>query len=264
MAIVLQLTDPHLLEDPLATLRGVPTRRTLVEVLALARARLPRIDRVVLTGDLAHDERPASYLALRQALAPLASRARVLPGNHDDRAALHRVFPADAHGHDPDDPRRCFVDELESWRLVGLDSQIPGKDAGRLGPRQLAWLRAILARAPRPTALFVHHPPVPTGHSVLDTMGLLDADALAAELTRAPWVRLVAHGHIHRATEHRLGVVPVLGTPSTAFQFPARPELGPFEPLPPGCRVLHLDADGWHTEILRLPGLRYPPVPRAS
>lgn len=262
MAIVLQISDPHLRADPQALLRGVPTRRTLADVLALARERLPAIDRVVLTGDLAHDEDAASYLALRELLGPQAARARPIPGNHDDRAALRVVFPsADDGGAEG---RVRFVDAVGPWRLIGLDSQLPGEDAGHLGDEQLAWLRARLAEDARPTAVFLHHPPVATGHPVLDGMGLLDADSLATELRRAPCVRLVAHGHIHHASEHRLGSVPVLGAPSTAFQFPAHPDRGPYDPLPPGARVLHLDDDGWRSEVLRLPELSYPPVPKRA
>jgi len=33
-----------------------------------------------------------------------------------------------------------------------------------------------------PTVIFMHHPPVPTGHPVLDGMGLQDPDALATVL----------------------------------------------------------------------------------
>lgn len=262
MAIVLQISDPHLLAEPEAVLRGVPTRRTLVEVLARARAELPAIDRVVLTGDLAHDEEPASYLALRQLLGPDVDRARPLPGNHDDRAALRVAFPA--LGDEGPDGRTTFVDDVGGWRLVGLDSQLPGEDAGRLGSEQLAWLRAVLTEDPRPTALFVHHPPVATGHPVLDEMGLLDADELAATLREAPWVRVVAHGHIHRATHHHLSSLPVLGAPSTAFQFPDHPRHGPYDMQPPGCRVLHLEAEGWRSEVLRLPRLTHVPVPKSG
>ena len=89
LAIVLQLTDPHLLEDPLATLRGVPTRRTLVEVLALARARLPRIDRVVLTGDLAAgmgiaEQLRAGTVNVNEGYAPAWSATRAPMGGMKD------------------------------------------------------------------------------------------------------------------------------------------------------------------------------------
>ena len=66
---------------------------------------------------------------------------------------------------------------------------------------------------------------------------------------------------IHRALEGRLGATAVLGSPSTAFQFPAHPDDGPFDPLPPGARVLHLGST-LHTAVLRLPRLEWPARPK--
>jgi Icc protein len=266
MPIVLQLSDPHLLAEPDACLRGVPTRRTLADVLALALARHPVIDRIVLTGDLAHDEAPATYEALRNVLGPHVERARPLPGNHDDRDALRMAFPVPAAAPDAMPPGRiAFAERVDGWCLVGLDSRIPDEDAGRLGSEQLAWLSAILAaHADVPTVIFVHHPPVPTGHPFLDGIGLLDADALAAVLASAPWVRAICHGHIHREFEARLGTIPVLGAPSTAFQFPAHPDHGAYDLLPPGARVLCLADDGLRSEVLRLPTLEHPPIEKKA
>ncbi len=268
MPLVLQLSDTHLLAEPQARLRGVPTRETLADVLALALARHPSIDRIVLTGDLAHDESPATYEALRMLLGPHEARARPLPGNHDDRDALRTVFPelpgAPAAGppHAAGAPERLgFAERVDGWLLVGLDSRVPGEDAGLLGAEQLAWLRELLAaHGGVPTVLFVHHPPVPTGHAALDEIGLRDAEALAAVLDDAPWVRAICHGHIHRAFEARLGATPVLGAPSTAFQFPAHPEQGSYDFLPPGARILRLTDEGVHSEVLRLPALEHVPL----
>lgn len=260
MAIVLQLSDPHLLQDPHARLRGVPTRQTLHDVLELARKRLPRIDRVVLTGDLAHDEHPATYRALHSLLGRDGDKALALPGNHDDRAGLRAAFPGC-----PDDGEASvrFIERVQGWCLVGLDSQITGENTGRIGPPQLAWLREVLAaHAEQPTVVFVHHAPIATGHPVLDRMGLLDAEALAEVLAEAPQVRALCNGHIHRELEGALGAVPVYGTPSTAFQFPAHPDDGDYDLRPPGCRVLHLSPDGLRTEVLRLPRLEYVPYRR--
>lgn len=262
MALVVQLSDPHLLQDPEARLRGVPTRQTLADVLALALARYPELCRLVLTGDLAHDEAPATYPDLRALLGASASKARVLPGNHDDRAGLRAAFP-EATGEHAESIR--FVDGLEGWCLVGLDSQIPGQNEGRLGDEQRAWLANTLERhRDAPTILFVHHHPVPTGHTWLDSMGLEDAAPLAALLAGAPQVRAVCHGHIHRAFEARLGSIPVYGAPSTAFQFPANPDAGAYDLRPPGMRVLHLEGDTLRTEVVRLPRLEYIPQPKAK
>ncbi|MCA9707131.1 MAG: hypothetical protein KDK70_14865, partial [Myxococcales bacterium] len=178
-------------------------------------------------------------------------------GNHDDRARLRAVFP---RGGVAIGEAACFLDHLDGWCLVGLDSQIPGQNTGRIGSAQLDWLARVLAdHARTPTVVFVHHAPIPTGHPKMDAMGLLDAEALERALAGAPWVRAVCHGHVHRDLEGHLGAVPVHGAPSTAFQFPARVEQGAHDPRPPGARILWLERDGLRTEVLRLPTLEYVP-----
>lgn len=257
MAIVLQLSDPHLLQDPDARLREVPTWQTLRDVLEMARSTLPAIDRVVLTGDLAHDEAPATYRALRSLLGRDGASALALPGNHDDRAGLRAAFPR-LRGEADASVR--FVEPVDGWTLVGLDSQIAGENTGRIGAEQLRWLGQTLHdHADRPTVVFVHHAPIATGHPLMDSMGLLDADALAEVLAGAPQVRAVCNGHIHRDLEGTLGAVPVYGAPSTAFQFAAHPDDGDYDLRPPGCRVLYLGAADLRTEVLRLPRLDYVP-----
>ena len=51
-----------------------------------------RPDHVVVTGDHTHDELPETYAAVRELLEPFLDRLWLLPGNHDDRAALRAAF----------------------------------------------------------------------------------------------------------------------------------------------------------------------------
>jgi Icc protein len=53
---ILQLTDLHLSSDPKATLKDVSTHDVLFEVLDHIRTIGCEFDRVVVTGDMAHDE----------------------------------------------------------------------------------------------------------------------------------------------------------------------------------------------------------------
>ena len=73
---------------------------------------------------------------MRQLLAPLQAPLYVLPGNHDDRGALHRHFGVP--GADGD-PVQYSVD-FGPLRLVVLDTTRPGEDPGRLTPSGWAGL----------------------------------------------------------------------------------------------------------------------------
>jgi hypothetical protein len=78
---------------------------------------------------------------------------------------------------------------------------VPGKPHGELEAPTLQWLDATLASSPeRPALLFLHHPPFQAGIWHMDRQNLLNAGELAAIVKKHPRVRLIAAGHVHRAT----------------------------------------------------------------
>jgi len=128
---ILQLTDLHLMADRNAALKGVRTRDSLIDVLRFARQRSQagewNFDYILLTGDLAHDQQLATYEDLRELLGDWVSRCRLIPGNHDDRTLIRKVFPelvtASAEFIN-------FSVETADWRLIGLDSHVDGEVHG--------------------------------------------------------------------------------------------------------------------------------------
>ena len=258
---ILQLSDPHLLSDPDSRHRDVPTYRSFRRVLRHLDSEASSFDWVILTGDLAHDEQRQTYRLLRRTLEARSWPWRMIPGNHDNRAFLREVFPETSV------PERDFVSfslKISGWKLVGLDSQLPGSVSGRVGRRQLEWLRKQLeADSGVPTILFIHHPPVPVGCPWLDRIGLEDAGKLRSVVGAAPQVQLVLCGHVHHEFRGRLGEVEVLSAPSTAFQFLPREEIPVFDPAPPGARILELDGSRWRTRVVRVPELIWVPNPDA-
>ena len=98
----------------------------------------------------------------------------------------------------------CFAADLGPLRLLGLDSFVPGKPAGRLGPDQLRLARRPASPAPdRPTLVALHHPPFRTGIDHMDAMRLEDGPALAEVIGRHPQVARVLCGHVHRTVQCR-------------------------------------------------------------
>lgn len=177
----------------------------------------PRPDAVLVSGDLAEHAEDGEYDLVRELLAPLGSAVYVLPGNHDDRAALRRHF--DLPGADGEPVQ--YSADLGPLRLVALDTTRPGEDPGALDEERLSWLDAELAAAPdAPTVLAMHHPPLVTGIPALDAIGLpaTDREALAAVVERHPQVRTLVAGHLHRAITTVLACRAVLVVPSTYMQ----------------------------------------------
>jgi Icc protein len=253
---VLQLSDPHLLADPMGRYRGRRPFAWLEQGLRQSLARLPQPPQLLLlSGDLCQDESLGGYGNLRRLLEPLSIPVALLPGNHDHpqlmRAALARravIAPA--------------LVEVAGGRVLLLDSHKAGATAGWLGSAQLGWLAERLGwlrRQPdrRPLLVAVHHPPVPIGDPVMDAISLLDGPALLELLRPLPDLVAVVFGHIHQHWAGSLpgrAEVPLLGCPSTLCGF------GPVQPCPlgrpddPGGRWLVVrPGGGFHQSLLRWP-----------
>jgi Icc protein len=248
---LIQITDLHLFADPDAELRGVCPRARFENILAALKPERAGADRLIITGDLTHDDRRETYAALRELLADWIDMLRVIPGNHDERTAMRDVFDDRvqvAAG------RNVFSDEIGGWQLIGLDTHLSGSVAGRAGDEQLEWLAAQLqAAADRPTLLCLHHPPVAIGSRWLDEVGLEDAAELSAILARHPHVRLVCCGHVHQELAIGGGGFNVLTTPATAVQFRPGAESLEIDGAAPGYRVIELEDDGaWRSRVVRV------------
>lgn len=248
---LIQITDLHLLADPDAELRGIRPRARLESVLAAIQAERDGTHRLIVTGDLTHDDLRETYQALRSLLADWVDILRVIPGNHDDRIAMRDAFGdriTVAAG------RNLFSEELGGWKLIGLDTHISGSVAGHAGEQQIAWLAEQLENSTdRPTLLCLHHPPVSVGSRWLDDVGLQDAVELNAILYRHPQVRLVCCGHVHQELAIGGSGWTVLTTPATALQFRPGTETLEVDTAAPGYRVIELESAGtWRSRVVRV------------
>jgi 3',5'-cyclic AMP phosphodiesterase CpdA len=172
---------------------------------------------VLVSGDLADHAADEEYEQVRTLLGRLGAPAYVLPGNHDDRDALHRHFGVPGAGGEP----VRYAADLGPLRLIALDTTVPGEDGGALDDEQLRWLdTALAAAADTPTVVAMHHPPFEVGIPAWDAIGLApDARRRLGELlARHPQVRRVVAGHVHRAIAAELGGRAVMSAPSTYVQ----------------------------------------------
>ena len=253
---ILQLTDLHLYADPERQLKGIPTQKAFRDVLRFIAGRGDAFDAIIVTGDLANDEALETYEVLRNMLDEWLPRCRLIPGNHDNREFIRRVFPELV----PDgDGALTFSLPIGGWHLIGMDSHVPGEVHGRIDSEQLEWLERQLA-VTQPTILFVHHPPIAVNSPWMDRVGLVDSGPFRQLIRSSPHVRLICTGHLHMAFAGKLGHADVLITPSTAFQFDPRADEPVFEILPPGFRIIRIDGDTYQSEVVRLPETTYLPL----
>lgn len=213
-----QISDLHVRAPGKLSYRVVDCAAMLARAVQeiLRQPQLP--DAMVVTGDLVDAGLPDEYAHLRSLLAPLPMPYYLLPGNHDDRAALRAAFPDHAYLRQWEP----FVQyAIEDWplRIVALDTVIPGEAGGRVDEERLAWLDAVLSlQTAKPTVVVMHHPPFPTLIEHMDQIGLEGGEALARIVARHPQVERVLCGHLHRPIQFRFAGTIAQTCPSPAHQ----------------------------------------------
>jgi 3',5'-cyclic-AMP phosphodiesterase len=213
--IIAQISDTHL-----ANKNGMIERKgehALERAIVYING-LPAIpDVVLLTGDCADHGDPAEYERAHELLKSLPMPVYVIPGNHDDRIKMLEVFGA--QGTNQLEGFMQYVVDDGPVRLIALDTNIPGRDQGQLCAARMAWLEARLSEQPdRPTVLFMHHPPFPTGVPVSDDMGFMDADVFGQLIQRHRQVEAILAGHVHSTFARRFYGTIAVTCGSTAYQ----------------------------------------------
>jgi Icc protein len=249
--LLVQITDSHLFAEADGRLLGLDTHDSLGKVVDLVLAEQPVIDLALATGDLSQDGSVASYQRFREQSSRLRAPIRWCPGNHDELTAMRAVA----------DPERLLepVAEVGAWRVVLLDTLVPGAVFGRLAEEQLTFLERTLRQAPdRHHLICLHHHPVAIGSRWMDRIGLHDAEALFEVLDRHSNVRALLWGHIHQEFDGWRDGVRLLASPSTGVQFAPGSEDFQVDTRAPGYRWLRLHADGRiETGVSRVSGIAF-------
>jgi Icc protein len=229
---IAHLSDLHLTRD-----LSHPRWRTLERILCGLPQLVGYVDRVILSGDIANTRFESIYPPLRELLTPWWDKLRLIPGNHDHRDQIQRVFGErlTAVGN-----KSAFSEDLAGVRLIGLDTARPFRVSGRIGALQLSWLGDQLD-AGLPTLIFLHHPPLAVGAWWLGKDLLRDRRALA-KVVQGKSVRAILCGHVHQPFEGTFHGIPLFTTPSTAYQFHPTSLIPRTTGAPPAFRVIEMEA----------------------
>ncbi len=204
---IAQISDLHIKPPGTLAYGRVDTAKALERCVAALNAFKPAPDFVVISGDLVDTPAAEEYEYLKRLLASLKIPFAGIPGNHDGRELMRAAFPNAAYAF-PSGAlnQKIAVGELD---LLLLDSSVPGKPHGELEAPTLQWLEAMLASSTdRPALLFLHHPPFIAGIWHMDRQNLHNAAELAPIIRRHPRIKIVATGHVHRATLTMFAGVP--------------------------------------------------------
>ena len=219
--LVAHLTDLHVTAPGERLPGSVDSNGSALAAIDAINHLTPMPDAVIVSGDVTEAGRPDEYREARRLLDRLPVPYVAVPGNHDDRAALVDALHPAAGAVDPGLGAAPIVMTLGPVTLIGLDSLWPGREEGRIGRKQLAWLDQqlkIAAAAGRAALLFVHHPPIDSGIWWMDSARLSDSQAFAAVVERHSHVVVVACGHLHQAMSRTWAKTTVHVGASTAYE----------------------------------------------
>jgi Icc protein len=220
---ILQLSDTHVGANGVDE-DGVDAVAALDCLLASV-ARVPDIDLILVTGDVADDGSEHGCVMVRDAIGHVARRAAIpqiyTTGNHDRRPGFSAALGnghltpdgGDAALSAFDGEERAAVSMIGDLRVVTLDSLVPGETHGVISEAQLTWLAEVLDdRAPDGTVLAFHHPPVHLPRHPMGRVVLQNIEELAAVVQGSDVVAILT-GHLHLQLSARLAGIAVWVTP---------------------------------------------------
>ncbi|MFT6772665.1 MAG: Icc protein [Paracoccaceae bacterium] len=209
---IAQITDSHV--TPAGALWKGRVDGGALLARAVSRLNAIGVDLVVHTGDLTDRGDDASTARAAAILSGLEAPLRVLPGNHDDRAALRHHLP----GAVPSSGEFLnWAEDHDGLRVIGLDTLWDGETAGRICPARRDWLAGALSGAP--ALIFAHHPPCAMGLPFMDGWPLDGSEALAGVLAGRHVLR-IACGHVHCAAERHWAGTLVAACPALNVAIP--------------------------------------------
>ncbi|WP_422934865.1 phosphodiesterase [Sinomonas sp. P47F7] len=214
---ILHISDTHFVADNELLYGAVDSDENLRQLFKDFAKAKARPEAIVFTGDLADTGREDAYARLKALVEPAAAEigAKVIwvMGNHDTRTPFRRILLDSDAGEESVD----MVHDVNGLRIIALDSTVPGHHYGEISDEQLAWLEDVLATpAPHGTLIALHHPPVPSTHSMIEMFELRD-QARFEEAIRGTDVRGILGGHFHFSTFSTFADVPVSVASATCY-----------------------------------------------
>lgn len=252
-----QISDTHCYasDDARLTWTDMPIypNQSLRAVLAHLTPKADGYQAMILTGDLAQEEIPATYQRVNDILNTFPLPVYTLPGNHD--------IPEDMQAYL--NGKVSIPDEivLEKWHLLFLDTHAQGMPDGHLTEAQFLKFSELLEAIPEDhfAVVFMHHHPVPIESEWMDVMGLQQKAYFWRLVELFPQVKAVFNGHIHQEFSGKHTYidgreVPVYGTPATCVQLKPLRQNIEFDHNLPAWRNIVLYEDGRvETKVQYLP-----------
>jgi len=245
---IVQLSDAHVYEEENHEVYGVIPAAHLKAAVHCINSIRPLPSLCVYTGDAVSTETEQAYLLFKEQIQLLKMPVHYAMGNHDNRMLLRRQLLNEL---ETSDGPYYYSFPQAGWRIVVLDTSVPGEVWGQIDKEQLIWLEKLLNND-MPTFIFMHHHPVPVGVQWIDNLMLKKPDHLIKILQQAGCVHSVFFGHIHFECHIEAQELQFMSVPAISFQFSEIPHTKKIASNPPGFRLIQVTTDTVRSTVHRL------------
>lgn len=209
---------------------------------ALAAAITVRPTAIVVTGDISLDAPdPVANDYLKSALDHIGLPYAVTSGNHDDSQQIAQLFYPEL-----DLQREVYFSKR--WgdeNILFLDSS-----RGKFSDAQWTWLDNQLRHCQDRAIIFMHHPPVYTGASFMDSYhAFIEQEEFMACIHKYSFPVHVFCGHYHYEGSIIHKNLHLFVTPSTLFQMDNRMAEFSLAATTPGFRLINISPERITTSV---------------
>jgi len=207
--MILHLSDFHLTENG-APVWNTDTMAHFQRAIEQIRE-MEHVDAIIITGDMSDDGSLWTYEYIDRAFQSLGIPTYCCLGNHDDSSVFLREFR-------PNFIQHLGTASVDDWRIIFIDSTIPGMSRGRISDKRLEVLEQELSEDSRQCIIAFHHPPMEPG-GWLNKKLLENRSDFMELISRYDQVKLVLFGHIHCSMQHMMGGALLSSAPSVGFAY---------------------------------------------
>jgi 3',5'-cyclic-AMP phosphodiesterase len=232
MTIFAQITDLHIdSTDP--DLKHIDSRANALAVLDVIQKQ--NIERIIITGDIAESANGMNWFM--DQVNKRGFKFDMVLGNHDARPNMEE--------NDPGGSKTYYAVNSESFCFLFLDS---GKNW--IDQDQLIWINEQLSWAKQDVLIFVHHPVLNCGDSLMDKkFPLNNREEVFKILIKTNQKIAIFCGHYHREELVEYGNIIQYVTPSTLYQIKKYAVGIEVESEAIGYRILSIDNGSYQTKV---------------
>jgi Icc protein len=214
---IAHISDFHLPSRPGRQVNGAYPYENLKKAVGEIKRQSPKVDLIVLGGDLFEDGDKADYAPVFELFGELQVPVHAVVGNHDHLPSLRKAAGPAANGN----ATGYYSFDQGGHHCVILNSAGTGKPYGRLEEPQLLWLSADLHEHRfKPILIFMHHPPFDSGVGWLDKIRLLNVEGFWGIIPPfAGNILGVFVSHLHLAVTCRYRQTLLVSSPGVCWQY---------------------------------------------